>query len=58
MYGNTGQMCDECDVDGPPKRGFWGNRNVTKTSNLVNARGEFVTNAMETSHQKVNSEIP
>ena len=39
----------------PTKGVFWGNRDATKTSNWVGARDKFVTNAMETANQKVNS---
>ena len=29
------QNCDECDGDGPPKSGFWGEQKCNKTSNLT-----------------------
>ena len=48
-------MCDERVGNGPPKGGAWGNEDAMKTNKYVSTRGECVTNAMETAHQKVES---
>ena len=55
LRGEAGHMCDECDGDGPPKGGFLGNEIVIRTSQCVATRGKFVSKAMETAHQIVDS---
>ena len=51
----AGQICDECGGNGPPKMWISGERKSNKHKQLCRRASKFVTIAIETLHQNVDS---